>query len=366
MCSDLRNNLNELASAFASIRERLSNELSRRDSAKVPDCIENELRILYIHLKSITESVLLNRLAGSFHPYDEARQHNISDMAHEVVVEAFFAKGKRTDTLMIFDIVNGLFAKNPEPNGMDIFRYLTSTVKTQISNYNKRTLNRNNPFFSSTAKKIDYYIKNIERYCKRDGIVMDTFVQTKDATPFPSSEDVLRLTAGEPIPTNVAKAVDCIFDSLLKTPMFRSAVRISELRRAAYRMLEHRLIDGEFSVLEVSPKGNLLENMMHAARLESMEEAKSRYNQIDGYTKEELEAFLSAGNDYLYDYASKAKLEPLSKYLAMYIEECTPELYEMQYKGRFQHFIKTVFQSWQKKLRANTLVSLHIRGESVE
>jgi len=351
----------ELSSACMKIRKLM--QRGRFDGGTENlSVVRNELEVLYRHLRAIAVATLFSKRSEYF-DFESTTPEEIEDRAHEIVVETFFRRTGNNRSLAILDVISNLFQHNPEANDEDIFRFLRKTVHTGICNFSRKELGERNPLFLSIAKKLDYYIKNSERYTKIKGVVFDSFFKEETHGSLPTADNLLHISSSMPLPTNVAKATDCFFDSLLDMPLFRSAVELPELRKAVYRALEHRLIDGEFSSLRtgsITPKDSFILELMHSARIETLLDIKNSYDTIEGYSAEELTAFLDAGNDYLYDYISKAELEPISRYLAMHLDGCKREVYEKRYKGRFQHFIKKLKDSWQKKLHANPLVSLHI------
>jgi len=363
MTGTLKNDLTELHSACKKIRTLLQDGTITKDLEEF-SIIKSELEVLYKHLYAIAEATLYKKVTCSF-IFSCKTPYEIENKAHDIVVETFFKRTGGGFSFMIFDVIDNLFKHNSNPDPEDTFRFFKKVIYTSISNFSRRELGERNPLFMSTAKKLDYYIRNSERYALDKGKVVDNTVEKEVPGPFPTAEYLLIISSSMPIPTNVAKATDCFFNALLETEVFRSAVEISELRKATYKVLEHRLIDGELSFLlkgNKTPIDKILEDTMLAARIEALMEIRKSYEGNTNYSQEILEAFLMAGNDYLYDHEMDSQIESLSRYLSMHLADCKADTYERLYKGRFQHFIKNLKRIWMRKIHANPVVSLHIRG----
>jgi len=364
MNNSFKENIKELAKACYRIRETLADDNPTGDQLELT-AINKELEILYRHLCAMSVATISGMLNVSY-TQDQLRSENLNDIAHDIVVESFFSVSNDSKTFTIFNLLSKLFVKNKNPTDLDIFRFLKKSVKRGVSGYSKKVLGERNPLFISTARKLDYYISNTERYTKKNGMVYDSNENDERLASFPTADDLIKLTSGGALPTNVAQATDLFFDALKSVQLFRCTVEISELRNAVYRALEHRLIDGEFTKFSrqsTEPGNTLISKLLHCARKEALIEVRKIYSQIDGYSPDELEAFVCAGDDYLYDYSVSASPEPLSRYLSIHLEGCTTTIYNERYKGRFQHFIKKLFSIWQEKLHANQVVLSHIRGE---
>ena len=364
MNKSFKENIKELTKACYRIRETLADDNPTGDQLELT-AINKELEILYRHLCAMAVATISGMLNVSL-SHDQFCSENLNDIAHDIVVESFFSVNNDGKTFTIFNLISNLFEQNENPADLDIFRFLKKSVHRGVSGHSKKVLGERNPLFISTARKLDYYISNTERYTKKNGLVYDSYEKDERLASFPTADDLIKLTSGGALPTNVAQATDLFFDVLKSAPLFRCTVEISELRKAVYRALEHRLIDGEltkFSGQATEPKGTLILEILHSSRKEALIEARNIYSQMDGYSLVELEAFVCAGDDYLYDYSVSASPEPLSRYLSIHLEGCTTTIYNERYKGRFQHFIKKLFSIWQKKLHANPMVLSHIRGE---
>jgi len=367
MNNSFKGNIKELTKACYRIRETLTDSDPTGTQPELT-AIKKELEILYRHLCAMAVATISGMLNVSL-SYEQFRLENLNDTAHDIVVESFFSVSNDGKTFTIFNLLSKLFVQNENPSDLDIFRFLKKSVQRGVSGYSKKVLGERNPLFISTARKLDYYISNTERYKKKNGLVYDSYEKDERSGSSPTADDLIRLTSGRALPTNVAQATDLFFDTLKSAQLFRCAVEISELRNAVYRLLEHRLIDNEsikFLGQSIGPGNTLISEILHSARKEALIEVRNVYSQIDGYSPAELEAFICAGDDYLYDYSISASPKPLSRYLSIHLEGCTTKIYNELYKGRFQHFIKKLFSIWQKKLHANPMVLSHIRGEESE
>ena len=358
----LQDKLDELHLACTKIKASIAHEAAGNEAGGI-SAVSSDLESLYQHLCAITEVLLKRKISNSLQ-FDFINHDEIKERAHDIIVENFFSRKGSDSTYRIFNVIENLFRHNPSPDPLDTFRFFKKVLSISISNFSRNVIMERNPLFLSTSKKLDYYIKNSTRYTLYNSIVIDSFVEKEIPAAFPTAEDLINITSSMPIPTNVAKATDSFFNALLDTTLFRNSVNLVELRKATYKALEHRLIDGELSFLSKgmdSPEHTLIKGVMNAARKEALVEIKTSYEKNKNYEPEILYAFLNAGNDYLYDYEVKSKIDSLSKYLSMYLGGCTPEEYERKYKGKFQHFIKKLFELWRKKLHENPIVSLHIK-----
>lgn len=356
---------NDLLEAFKGIHNAFSPKgngyMGDLSLYQIEDHVHAEMFTLFNNCQSMARDIITGKIFGSFACYSYCGDPDVDAAASETIWKLFghrkcLEKNHKSQTgiLEIVGVVQSLYDKNPEPTGLDAYKWLRKTVFNHVSHYNYEQLAEKNPEYAKTGKKISRFLKNSERYACDGSLVKDISVKLDSPdSRRPSVEEIVTLCGCiEPQPTNIPTAVDLIFDILANNTEFRSKVSINVLRSAVFRLLEPRLPSWTPGVTQKTPWDDFLLGMTERAAMETIDYAKRNYSWRKQFAEAEKAAFLEAGADYLFDVVYRDKPSAsLRKYLTAYLEECSSEIYESKYKGSAQYFFDFLLDNYRMRVQ---------------
>ena len=308
--------------------------------------VDRGLSILYSACYALACDIVTKRVYGKYHlDWGE----DISDAACEAIIPLFGSRKRSSGCLVIVGVIDSLFRQNPYPTGADVKHWLQGTLNRLVSNVIHSRMYDNSPEYVKTAMKVKRYLRNSDRYLVENSIVRGVVIELDSSElMMPEANEIVSACGRvNPMPTAVPEAVDLIMDLLSEDSRWRASIRLPVLCKAVFEILDPRLPDPPPPRRSLLPSEEYLLGRVAEAIGLTIDQARREYEWRKGWVDEVREAFLSAGEDYLYDLCYRDDSRASERqYLAAYLDGCTSVVYGKKYKGSFHNFLLSIRKIW--------------------